>query len=190
MEKDEARRAMREAVGRLTPAERREQAAAVCDLAMGLPEMAAARTVMAFLTMAGEIDTAPLIRGCLRESRRVYAPQSLKRTKRMIPLRLRSLEELRPGAYGILEPVGDEACRPEDIDLILVPALGFDRQGVRLGKGAGYYDRFMASPGFHATRVGIGFRCQLLAAVPREEHDLPVEIVVTADGVTRPMGLL
>lgn len=185
MEKREAREAIQRAVQGLTAEERTRKSAAVHERLMALPEMAAAGTVMLFVSMDDEVDTVPVIRRCLAAGKTVYAPRSVVASRRLIPSRLRSLDDLAPGAYGILEPPPGDACRPEDIDLILVPARGFDAQGNRLGRGAGFYDRFMASPGFHAARVGIAFACQVLDAAPHDAHDLPVQIVVTDEAVIR-----
>jgi 5-formyltetrahydrofolate cyclo-ligase len=93
--------------------------------------------------------------------------------------------ELVPGVFGILEPRGSEVVEPGAIDFVLVPARGFDRQGNRLGRGGGYYDRYMSHPDFHAIRCGIAFAAQVLDAIPHDAHDLPVEVLVTEEGVLR-----
>ena len=96
---------------------------------------------------------------------------------------VRDLErDLAPGAYGILEPTGTEVVGPGGVDLVLVPARGFDREGNRLGRGAGFYDRYMSQPSFRATRCGIAFAAQVLPRVPCEAHDLPVEVLITEGG--------
>lgn len=170
----------------MTSVERRRQAEAVRRRLRDLPEVSAAQRVMAFLSMDDELDTSAIIEDGIAAGRAVYAPRTLTRDRRMIPVRLRSLADAREGAYGIAEPEGEETCAPEDLDLVFVPALAYDRAGRRLGRGAGYYDRFMASPGFHALRMGIGYDCQLIDCVPTEGHDLPVQVVVTAREVARP----
>jgi len=88
-----------------------------------------------------------------------------------------------PGVFGILEPAGSEIVEPGSIDFVLVPARGFDRSGNRLGRGGGYYDRYMSHPDFHAIRCGIAFAAQVLDAIPHDAHDLPVHILVTEEGV-------
>ena len=185
MEKEATRRAIRRAVRGMTAQEREQESLAVCDRFMGLPEVAAAKRVMVFISMSDEIDTAPVVRACLDAGKQVYAPKTTRRPRRMEPARVESVESLRPGTFGILEPPRGESCAPGDLDVILVPAVGFDRQGNRLGRGAGYYDRFMCSPGFRAFRVGVGFRPQLVDQVPVEGHDLPVHVVVTAGETAR-----
>jgi 5-formyltetrahydrofolate cyclo-ligase len=93
--------------------------------------------------------------------------------------------DLAPGVFGILEPAGNETVEPGSIDFLLVPARGFDRQGNRLGRGGGYYDRYMSHPDFRATRCGVAYSAQVLDAIPHDAHDLPVHILVTESGVLR-----
>jgi len=163
----------------VTADERARKSRAVRDRLMALPEMASARTVMLFLGMDDEIDTLPVVESCLAAGKKVYSPRTLLAERKLLPLRIRDAGRLRVGNYNILEPDTEETCKPDEIDLILVPARAFDRRGNRLGRGAGFYDRFMASPGFCAVRVGIGYSCQVIDEVPHERHDLPVRIVVT-----------
>ncbi len=93
--------------------------------------------------------------------------------------------DLVPGVFGILEPRGSEVVEPGAIDFVLVPARGFDRAGNRLGRGGGYYDRYMAHPDFRAIRCGIAYSAQVLPAIPHDAHDLPVHVLVTESGVLR-----
>jgi len=185
MEKEEARRLVRQAVHRLTPAERRAASERICRALLDLPELRAAATIMAYLPMPDELDTRPFVRALLATGRRLYLPRTETGARRMYPVRLISLERLRKGDYGILEPDDDETCSPADLDFVLVPGRAFDRSGHRLGRGAGYYDRFMSDPTFHAVRCGAAFACQVLEEVPHAPHDLPVDLLVTECGTLR-----
>ncbi len=169
----------------MSAAARASESAAAAAVALGLEETARARKVMVFISMPDELDMRPVIEGLLARGKEVYAPKTTARPRAMTACRLRRMDDLRPGAFGILEPPADEPCAPADLDLVFAPALAFDGHGNRLGKGAGYYDRFMSTPGFRAARVGIGFRCQLVDAAPHDAHDVPVEVIVTADGALR-----
>ena len=84
------------------------------------------------------------------------------------------------GAFGIDEPQGGAACRPGEIDLMVVPGMAFTRDGLRLGRGKGFYDRYMAREGFRARCIGVCFSHQLLDSLPAEPHDRRVDAVVTA----------
>ena len=88
-------------------------------------------------------------------------------------------KELKPGAFGILEPAFDpkRLGRPEDLGLAVVPGLGFDRRGGRLGRGEGYFDRFLAEAK-KAYKVGLAFEFQIVDEVPREAKDVSVDEVI------------
>ena len=151
-----------------------------------LPEWQQASTVLLFLSMPDEVDTLPIVADALAAGKTVAVPKVDTRRKVMDACVLRDLDRgLAPGVFGILEPVAAEIVEPAAIDLILVPARGFDRRGNRLGRGGGYYDRYMSQPAFHALRCGIAFAAQLLDALPHDPHDLPVHLLVTEAATLR-----
>lgn len=86
---------------------------------------------------------------------------------------------LELGSFHIEEPTGNDTVDPDDIELIIVPAVAFDRKGMRLGRGKGFYDRLLART--KATKIGIGYEFQLLDEIPAEEHDVPMDMVVTEE---------
>lgn len=184
MEKREARRQIAEAVRRLTPEERTRKSAAIAENVLSLPEVKAARTVMAFLPLPDEIDTRPLISALLGEEKRLCVPRTILRDKSMYPVRLKDMESLQIGDYGIPEPSGDERCGP-NIDVIIIPGRAFDANGNRLGRGAGYYDRFLMQVSVRAMLCGICFDCQVIKEVPTDNTDIPVGIVVTENRILR-----
>ena len=104
----------------------------------------------------------------------------------MFASRLRGMDRLRTGRYGVREPERDEPAPRGAIQLIVIPGLAFDRQGGRMGYGAGYYDRFLRHRA--ARRGGVCFEAQLVERVPRGAHDVRMEILVTERGVYRPAG--
>lgn len=185
MEKKEARRQIREAVRRLTAGQRAEKSAAIRRRLRGLPELRQARVVMGFLPLPDELDTRPILADLLAAGKRVYVPRTFVRERRMVPVRLADLGKLRVGEYDIPEPETDETCAADALDFILVPGRAFDRSGNRLGRGAGFYDEFMAQPGFRAVRCGVAFACQVLPEISHNEKDLPVTILVTDEEILR-----
>ncbi len=185
MEKEEARRQVREAVRRLTAAQRAEKSAAIRRRLNALLELRRAQAVMGFLPMPDELDTLPILADLLAAGKRVYVPRTFVRARRMIPVRLADLGKLRRGEYGILEPETEETCAVEELDFVIVPGRAFDRKGNRLGRGAGFYDEFMAQAGFRAVRCGVAFACQVLDEVPHTEYDLPVTLLVTENETLR-----
>lgn len=81
------------------------------------------------------------------------------------------------GAFHIEEPVGDELTDPAEIELIVVPAVAYDRRGNRLGRGKGFYDRLLSTT--KATKIGVGYDFQLVDEIAVEPHDVPVDMVIT-----------
>ena len=86
----------------------------------------------------------------------------------------------RPGAFGIEEPGPQaELCDPGELDLIVVPGVAFTAAGQRMGRGRGYYDRYLSQPGVRAVKVGVCFAHQLVVSLPVEPHDVTMDRVVT-----------
>lgn len=92
-----------------------------------------------------------------------------------------SRAELVEGGFGICEPHGNAPLAEGRADLILVPGLAFDRSGVRLGRGGGYYDRLLA--GFHGVRVGVCFEEVIFERIPAEAHDVTMDFLITPGGI-------
>lgn len=186
MEKAQAREEIARRLAALSPEQRRDASQRIRRLVAGLPELQQAKTVLMFLSIADEVDTFPIIADALAAGKTVAVPKVDRKRRAMDAVVLRDLKhDLVPGAFGILEPRGNEVVPPGAIDFALVPARGYDRAGNRLGRGGGYYDRYMAHPHFRAVRCGIAFAAQVLDAIPHGPHDLPVHILVTEDGVLR-----
>ncbi len=164
-----------------------------------LPEFTRAGCVLAFVPMAHrpEVDLRPLIGRALAAGKVVALPRTDWPARTMTARVVVSLEEdLEPDAgmpaAGLLHP--REACpvvEPGRIDLLLVPGLGFDLAGTRIGHGAGFYDRFLARIDGPAPVVGVGFDVQVLPegqSLPREPHDRPLDALVTESRMIRFQG--
>ena len=87
---------------------------------------------------------------------------------------------MRPGAFGIVEP-GPEArlCEPRELDLVIVPGTAFTAAGARMGRGRGYYDKYLAQPEVHAVKIGVCYAHQLVGELPSEPHDVAMDCVIT-----------
>jgi 5-formyltetrahydrofolate cyclo-ligase len=98
----------------------------------------------------------------------------------LLPVEVQGQQDLKRGTLGVWEPVGEETIPLEELDVILVPGLAFAlRDGARLGRGGGFYDRLLSRPEVRARLVGIAFHLQLLPDIPCEEHDVRVPDLVT-----------
>lgn len=142
-----------------------------------------ARWIGCYLAVELEVDTWPMVRQALADGKRVAAPVPLpaSRTLRLAELTSATRGLVR-GPYGIPQPDPRRARRvdPQVLDLLLVPGVAFDRQGHRLGRGGGYFDRFLATLPATVPRIGLAFRCQRVQRLPRARHDQPVTTVLTA----------
>ena len=90
---------------------------------------------------------------------------------------------LEIGAFHIEEPTGDNTVSPDEIELVIVPAVAYDKRGNRLGRGRGFYDRLLAST--KATKVGVGYEFQMVDSIPAEPHDVRMDMVITQNTVIR-----
>jgi 5-formyltetrahydrofolate cyclo-ligase len=190
MDKPAARRAARERLAALSNAERERAGEVIARRIWTVPEVAAARTLLLYASLAGEVPTDAIAREAWRRGVTVTYPRCLPEAREMALHRVHAHHELEAGTYGIREPA--LACPRvdlEEIDVALVPGLAWDRTGARLGRGAGYYDRLFARPGWRARRVGVFFGAQEApAGVPVDPWDAPLDVIVTERGVWRAAG--
>ena len=134
-----------------------------------------ARSVLLFASLPDEPQTRPLL-ARHAQSRRIYLPAVVGNEIEV--RRYSGAADMRQGAFGIDEPTGDALADLSELELVLVPGVAFDREGHRLGRGRGYYDRLFARPGLCARRLGYAFPFQILPNVPAEAHDVRMDDVL------------
>ena len=130
----------------------------------------------------GEVETGPIIKKALIMGKKVVLPVTLKRDRNIKPVYLGDIKKLKKGPCGIYEPKGPSNRNPaalEDIDLIIVPGVAFDKSNNRIGRGQGYYDNFLRRLPKGRSKIGLGFRFQLLDKVPTTKRDIPLTSVLT-----------
>jgi 5-formyltetrahydrofolate cyclo-ligase len=153
--------------------------------------------VAVYLAMPGEVNLQPTIEAGWRAGCLLYAPRIISRRRGkmgFVPLQSGARLRANPNAYGIAEPVASATARisPRDLDAVLMPVVGFDRHGNRLGMGAGYYDRALrhlrdGSRRWRRPRlVGLAFACQEVERIVPSTWDIPLDVVVTERGVIVP----
>lgn len=141
---------------------------------------------MVFLSLAQEVDTSAIVLRCWQMRKRVLAPKVSWNQKRMLPVEIRSLtEDVVVSQMGIREPLSGIPFPIPLIDLVIVPGLGFDDYGHRLGRGQGFYDRFLAHPEFKGVACGLALEEQVTTNVPDGPLDRPVHMLVTDQKVRR-----
>ena len=184
--KKELRQKLRRIVATIPPEEIRDRSARAGHLLTQQPEYRKAEIVMVFLSLPREIDTAPVVLQAWHDRKRVLAPKISWEQRRMLPTEISSLTTgVRESSLGIREPVEGIPIPVGLIDLVIVPGLGFDELGNRLGRGRGFYDRFLSHPDFRGTACGLAFEEQLVHSVPSAAHDVQVDMLVTDARVRR-----
>ena len=163
--------------------ELRRLGSAICERLGGLEEYAAAQTVFCFVGATREIDTGELLRRALRDGKRLCVPRCTA-PGIMELRRITELAQLVPGAFSIMEPTGQAPLvNVDEVQLAVVPCLTCNPQGQRLGRGGGYYDRFLQQ--YHGFAALVCPECLMRQAIPMEPHDCAVNCVVTERAVYR-----
>jgi 5-formyltetrahydrofolate cyclo-ligase len=156
---------------------------------------ARARTVALYAPIRGEVPTRDILTAALADGKVVCYPLSHVHGRILSFRAISSEAQLEPGRLGVREPSDVTELIPvEEIDLFVVPGLGFSREGQRLGRGGGYYDATLKSAAPRSRRVGLAFSEQLLASLPTNSDDVAMDLVVTeletARGLDRPVEFL
>ncbi len=138
-----------------------------------------AKTVMFYMSFGGEVDTADMIKAAQKLGKIVVVPVC-GRNRMMSPCLLKDRGTLLRGPYGIREPALKKPVNLKSLDLVIVPGLAFDKKGRRLGRGKGYYDRFLPNIPEHSVAVGLAYDFQILPFIPTTKHDVNVHKVVFA----------
>jgi 5-formyltetrahydrofolate cyclo-ligase len=163
---------------RLSPADRAARSRAIADRLDLLDLFVSARTVAAYAPLGAEVDCREAVRRASARGARVLYPRAA-RGDRVLSFAACAEPELVPGAFGAGEPPAScEAVPLHEIDCVLLPGVAFSLDGVRLGRGAGFYDATLARMA-RAARVGLAFDLQLVPSLPREDHDAPLDAVVS-----------
>lgn len=144
----------------------------------GLEIFRSARAVGAYMPRPDEVDVRPLFQS-LKKTFYIPAFDEASGGYRMARL----TTELKKGRFGILEPAAPVFAAEDELDLIIVPGVAFDRTGHRIGRGGGFYDRLL--PQYHAVRAGICFGFQCLDTAPAQEHDIRMDWVVTETQIVK-----
>ena len=148
----------------------------IIDKLLSLEEFNNAKTIMSYVTINGEVDTTKLIHNILVEKqKKLLVPYVIG--KDMFASSLNSYEDLAPGEFNILEPI-NKIPFEQNIDVVLVPGLGFDNQLARIGFGNGYFDRFLASRQ-NTIKIGISFDRFIFDSIPCAEYDILMDFIIT-----------
>jgi 5-formyltetrahydrofolate cyclo-ligase len=138
-----------------------------------------AKRVMFYLSFDGEVTTDDMIKEAQKQGKIVAVPVC-KKDRMMKPARLEDKARLVKGLYGIRQPLVKKFMRPKELGLVIVPGVAFDRKGNRLGRGKGYYDRFLKKIPHDTPTLGLAFDFQILPFIPATKTDVSVKKVISA----------
>ena len=180
-EKQQLRRTMRALEAGLSARYKEESSRAIAGHLLAMPEYQEAGTVFCFVGTDREINTYPILEDVLAAGKRLCVPLCIG--KGIMELRqVTDLRQLVPGSYGILEPSADSPLvSVDEVDFAVLPCLTCNHLGQRLGRGGGYYDRFLSH-----YRGGTVLLCReklIREEIPLEPHDYPVPWVLTERGL-------
>jgi len=166
--------------------------AALCARIIAAPAYQAAATAMWYIGCKSEVRTLPALRLELDSLKRIVIPYCTRDEhgqRRLGLWHLQNLDELIPGTWAIPEPPKtrwnetNKTVAPAELDAIIVPGVGFDRGGGRLGNGAGYYDRLLAGVRQDTVLFGACFEAQLFDRIDMDAHDIPMDFVITEKAI-------
>ncbi|MDD4956991.1 MAG: 5-formyltetrahydrofolate cyclo-ligase [Candidatus Omnitrophica bacterium] len=180
--KEEIRKEMIRRLKGQAPSARDKKSLKIQKEVLASEEFKGSRTVMAYVSLPSEVGTDQFIQEAMERGKRIVVPYIGPDDQRIIASELTSVEELEKGPFGISQPGQGrfKAIPLKEIDLIVVPAIAYDKKNMRLGRGKGYYDRFLAEEGLSsANTIGVAFNFQIVDEIPSDPHDRPVQRVIT-----------
>ena len=140
------------------------------------PVIVGSKTILMYYSLHDEVNTHHAVNKLIASGKTVLLPRVVDGENMEIRVH-RNPDDLAPGHYGIMEPTGETYTRYEDIDVAVVPGMAFDQYGHRLGRGKGYYDRFLPKAS-HAYKIGVCFDFQKQEAIPTDANDITMDCVL------------
>ena len=174
------RKELRQKLAALKPPERVRRSQEILKKLFEHPKFKGAGNLFTYIATEFEVSTRAILEEGWKRHKRVYVPCLEPDSSRIMMIEVTDWAELRPGNFGILEPRSDprRVGDPRNLDLAVVPGLGFDQHGRRLGRGGGHFDRFLAEAG-KAYKLGLAYECQIVEEIPSDVHDVAVDEVLT-----------
>lgn len=147
-----------------------------------LKEFINAKSIFIFVSFGSEVDTHEIIKHALTLGKKISIPLVNKESKTMEAREISSLEDMKEGYYGILEPSENAlVMNPGEIDLIIMPGVAFDLKGGRIGYGAGFYDKFLVKVPSATPKIALAYDMQRVEEVPMDTYDVKIDGVITED---------
>lgn len=170
----------------MSPEQKEEADRRIRERVLSLYQYRQVSMLLTYVSTAIEVDTKEIIRQAWADGKTVCVPRCREEERLMDFYEITSFDQLGKGTFGVLEPL-PEKCRKVarfDDSICLVPGLGFDHFGFRLGYGKGYYDRFLSR--YEGFKVGICYNECISHRLPRGRYDVPIDLLATPRFLKRP----
>jgi len=177
MEKSEIRRKIKNLRSMLLESEKMSAAAEVFDRLENTAAFQLAERILMYHSLPDELSTRRFL-DKWQSRKKFYLPRVNGVNLEILPY---DQSHLELGAFHIEEPTGDDLISPDEIELIVVPGVAYDRKGNRLGRGKGFYDRLLSST--KATKIGVGYEFQIMDEIPSEPHDVKMDMIISQQTV-------
>lgn len=176
MDKKELRKQIRNRKRQFTADELNELSVPVMNRLLGMPEVINAKTILLYYSLPDEVNTHQTVELLARQGKTVLLPKVIDGENMEIRI-YESSEDLTEGSYGIMEPNGKLFTDYDKIDTAVIPGMSFDADNNRLGRGKGYYDRFLKNIP-QAYKIGVCFDFQKEQNIPHDEYDIKMDTVI------------
>lgn len=173
-DKSEIRREVRRRIAELSQQQRLDAAEEIFRRIEASEQFARAHCIALYASLPDEVPTHEVI-ARWASTKRVVLPRVEGEIMRFYDYNPSTMSR---GSFGIDEPEAAVECLPAEIDMMVIPARAFTPSGVRLGRGKGFYDRYMSQPEFRAYKIGVAFECQIFDTLPFEDHDITANEVI------------
>ena len=174
-DKRKVRQAVRAEISKLSAEEKTTLSSQIFNKIAALEEVEKASVIAIFVALHDEPQTSDFIEQLSCKKKRVVVPRIEGDEMDFYDIS----EGITTGAFGIMEPITTTPVEPNEIDVMIVPGVAFTHNGTRLGRGKGFYDKYLSRKGFRAYTIGVCYPCQIVKDIPAEAHDKLLDSVVS-----------
>lgn len=181
LSKSEIRKEILRVRGEASPLTLKEYNNIIFNKVISTGEYEKSKLMFIYVSYKNEVDTYNIIRHALEKGKRVCVPKVLSKAEGMVAVEIKSVNELRKGFQGILEPEISEknvVINEKDIDLVIIPGVAFDLNGGRVGYGGGFYDRFLPLLNENCGKIAIAYDFQIVPRINVEKNDFTVKCII------------
>ena len=176
MDKNRLREKIKNELISISPIDRKNKDEKIFQKLSDLKEFKNAKSIFTYVSWFTEVDTKIFISHIFEKNKEIYVPKIDLKNQLIEVYKINSFDDLKKGTYNILEPVKGK-CDKINFDMIIIPGLGFDKNNNRLGRGGGYFDKFLKIA--KGIKVGLCYKEQLIGCVPTFPHDIKMDMIIT-----------